>query len=88
MNFKTIRVSDVLRCFADMLDNPTEWGKIRERDPAFKGLSSILREVRLYCRINTGVDLMPGVVKAEDDEPLVTNQPNKFQLPFNSREKL
>ena len=84
MNFKTIRVSDVLRRFADILDNPTEWDKVRDRDPAFKGLSNILREVRLYCRINTGVDLMPGVVKAKDDEPLVTNQPNKFQLPFNS----
>ena len=87
MNFKTVRVSDVLRRFADMLDNPTEWGKIRERDPAFKGLSNMLKVVRLYCRITTGVDLTPQAVQAKDGELLVTNQPNKFQLPFNSREK-
>ena len=86
MNFKTVRISDVLRRFADMLDDPVQWAKIREHDIGFIKINQLLRFLRLFCRLATGVDLMPGAVKAKGEELLIINQPNKFQLPFQSRE--
>ena len=88
MNLKTIRVSDVMRRFADMLDNPTHWGKVRDRDPQFQQLGNLLRQLRLFARVNMDVDLMPGAVLEKGGEPLVTNQPNRFELPFKHNKEL
>lgn len=82
---RTIRVSDVLRRFADMLDKSPYRDRFEQGDPGGKELGRLVSAVRTYVLLNTRVDLAPGAVTAEDGDPLVTNRPNQIRLPFQSR---
>ena len=83
--FREVKVSDVVRQFADLLDNQLRWDEMRKADPGLADLGKVLGNLRTYALLTMRVDIAPGAVTVAAGDPLVKNEPNRIQLPFRKR---